>query len=105
MTTQEKIQLVLDVINGKLPPADLKPILDEPSDINVFKAAVDHCVGKVLKDRNEGGAQFRFKITEHAQDIFTGWEPETSQLSAGWAMNQLRLERPQAAISIERRYV
>lgn len=104
MTTQEKIQLVLNVIDGKVEPSALKPILDEPGDVNVFKAAVDHCVGKVLKDRNDGGPRFRFKITEHNQNIFTGWEPETSQFAAGFAMNQIRLEHPQAAISIERQY-
>jgi hypothetical protein len=104
MTVQEKIQLVLNVIDGKARPSELKPILDEPSEVNIFRAAVDHIVGKVLRERENNRAQFRFKIVEQGRESFTDWAPELSQFSAGWAMNQLRLDRPHAEISVERKY-
>ena len=102
MTTEEKIQLVLRVIDGKVPPSELKPILDEPSDVNVFKAAVDHCVGKVL--RTQTGPQFRFKVKEYGSESFTDWQTEQTQFSASMAAGRLRLEHPHAEISIERQY-
>jgi hypothetical protein len=103
MTTQEKVQLVLNVIDGKATPSDLKPVLDEPCEVNVFKCAVDHCVGKVLRQQG-AGPQFRFKLKEQGGESFTDWRPEQTQFSASMAMGQLRLEHPHAEISIERQY-
>ena len=104
MDIREQIQLVLDVISGKRPYAALQPIIDNPSGVNVFKAAVDHLVGKVLARQATGKNEFRFRVIEHGQESFTDWIPEVTQFSSMMAMGQLRLERPHAEIAIERRY-
>lgn len=104
MEVQQKIQTVLNVIDGKVPASELKPVIDDPSDVNVFKLAVDHIVGKVLQRQATGKVQFRFKLKEHGSESFTGWQPETTQFTTSMAMGQLRLQHPQAEISIERRY-
>lgn len=104
MDTREKIQLVLDVIDGKIHPSALKQMLDEPEEVNIFKCAVDHIVGKVLQQSSGKRVEFRFKLTEKGEESFTDWQPEFSQLAAGFAMSQVRLAHPHAEVSIERRY-
>lgn len=107
MDVQQKIQTVLNVIDGKQPPSALRSIIDEAGDgheINVFKAATDFIVARVLQQCEAGKAQFRFRIKEHNAESFTDWQTEGSQFAASMAMGQIRLQHPQAEIAIERRY-
>lgn len=102
--TTRKIQLVLNVIDGKAHPSVLKDILPEQGveEPNFIKFAVDHIVGWVLQQASTNKNQFRFKIEEHGNITMTPWQAESSQFSASMAMGQLRKEHPHAAIAIER---
>jgi hypothetical protein len=102
MDLPQKIQLIIDVANGKQPMAALKDHLDSP--VNFIKLAIDHCVQRELAKAAVSRAQFRFRLKEHGTETFTDWQPETSQFAASMAMGQVRREHPTAEVAIERQY-
>lgn len=106
MTTEEKIQLVIDVANGQQSLSVLKSAIDDGGDAqpNFIKMAVDFCVASTMKTAGNG-TQFRFKITENGRETFTEWEPETGHRAALGVATRLRREHPTAALHVERQYV
>lgn len=102
MNTAEKVQLTLDVINGKQPLSTLRDHLDDSA--NFLRLAVDHCVGQALSQAAVNRTEFRFSLKEQGSTRLTPWRPEVSQFAASQAMGQLRQQHPQAEIAIERRY-
>jgi predicted ArsR family transcriptional regulator len=102
MDLPQKIQLVIDVANGKQSMTVLREHLDD--EVNFVKLAIDHCVQRELSKATAGKAQFRFRLKEHGTETFTDWQPEVSQFAAGMAMGAVRRDHPTAEVSIERQY-
>lgn len=105
MNTKDKLQKVLDVIDGRAHPSTLKEILP-PSDVqeeNVFKMATDYLVAREMEKRGgQAASRFRLKVKDGTEEFFTDWKPEHSQMSVPMLMAQLRQEYPKGEISVER---
>lgn len=104
MDTIEKVQLVIDIANGRKPLSALADTMWDDTQPNFIKLAIDHCVQTELQKAAGQGAKFRFKLKEHGQETFTDWKPEISQFIAGMEMGKLRRDHPTAEIAIERQY-
>jgi hypothetical protein len=106
MTTKEKLQRVLDVIDGRAHPSTLIEILPKPDvqEENILRLAVDFLVAREReKIGGTAASQFRLKVMQGNEELHvTDWKPEHSQMSVPMMMAQLRQEYPREAISVER---
>ncbi len=120
METKEKLQRVLDVIDGRAHPSTLVEILPKPGvdEENVIRLAVDYLIARE-RERTGGHttSRFRLRITRtkeiHEGDEVrkeeevvheTDWLPEHSQISVPMMTAQVRQNYPNAEISVVRSY-
>jgi hypothetical protein len=108
MTTKEKLQRVLDVIDGRAHPSTLVEILPKPDvqEENILRLAVDFLVAREReKMGGQSSSQFRLKVMNGTEELLvTDWKPEHSQISAPIMMAQLRQEYPREEIVVERSF-
>lgn len=105
METKDKVQKVLDVIDGRAHPSTLVEILpkkDEEYD-NFIRLAVDFLVAKSLERANAPASNyFRLRVFNNKDNFYDDWLPERSQLSAPMRVAEIRQLHPGAVVSVER---
>lgn len=120
METKDKIQRVLDVIDGKAHPSTLVEVLPKPEEQgeNVVRMAVDYLMARQMERvKAPASNSFRLVVTDtlevhegnevkkQTKELHvTDWTPERSQLSVPTATAELRKQYPREAISVERAY-
>lgn len=119
MEIRDKMQMVLDVVDGRVHPSALATILPKEDEVeeNFIKLAVDFLVSRERERTGEAGNEFKLKATETIE-IHEGetvekketlvheseWYPERSAISVPTKTAALRQQFPKAAIQVERRY-